>query len=108
NSTEIEVAGESVDSSTLLIGPQLIYNFPLNENVSLFVNGAVGYATTEIADADADGYGFRVGGGLKYFLTNSASINAAVFYQSLSLEDDFDNDLDTSGVNVGIGLSVYF
>ncbi len=106
--TETEVAGASVDSSTFIIGPQVTYNIPLNEKVSLFVNGAVGYATAEFDNADADGWAYQFGGGLKYFLTNSASINGAVSYQSISLEDDFNNDIDTSGVSVGVGLSIYF
>jgi hypothetical protein len=107
--TETEVAGVDVDSSTLIIGPQVTYNFPLSEKVSLFVNGAVGYATAEIDDFDADGWAFQLGGGLKYFLTNSASINGSLTYQNLSLEaDSGGGDIDTSGINVGVGLSIYF
>jgi opacity protein-like surface antigen len=106
--TETEVAGTSGDSSTFVVGPQVTYNIPLNEKVSLFVNGAVGYATVEVDNDDADGWAYQLGGGLKYFLTNSASINGAVSYQSLSLEDDFDNEIDFSGVSVGVGLSIYF
>jgi len=106
--TETEVAGVSVDSSTFIIGPQVTYNFPLNEKVSLFVNGAVGYATAEVANNDADGWAYQFGGGLKYFLTNSASINGTLQYRSISLEDDFNNDIDTSGVSVGVGISIYF
>jgi long-subunit fatty acid transport protein len=106
--TEIEVGAADIDTSTLLIGPQVSYNIPLNEKISLFVNGLVGYATEEIENEDADGWGFQVGVGLKYFLTNSASINGTLSYQSLSLEDDPGNDFDSSGVGVGIGLSMYF
>ncbi|MBE0568874.1 MAG: hypothetical protein IH577_04285, partial [Deltaproteobacteria bacterium] len=74
-----------------------------------FVNGAVGYATAEVEDFDADGWAFQLGGGLKYFLTNSASINGALTYQNLSLEaDSGGGDIDTSGINIGIGLSIYF
>jgi len=105
---EVEVSGVSSDSSTLLIGPQLTYNFPLSETVSLFINGAVGYATAEFDNDDADGWGWQVGAGLKYFFTNSVSINGSLKYQSLSLEDDFNNDIDSSGFGVGIGLSMYF
>ena len=107
--TETEIAGVDVDSSTFIIGPQVTYNFPLSEKVSLFVNGAVGYATAEIDNFDADGWAFQLGGGLKYFLTNSASINGSLTYQNLSLEaDSGGGDIDTSGINVGVGLSIYF
>lgn len=106
--TETESGGVSVDSSTFIIGPQVTYNFPLNEKVSLFVNGAVGYATVEVDNADADGWAYQFGGGLKYFLTNSASINGTLNYQKISLEDDFNNDIDVSGMSVGVGISIYF
>ena len=105
---EIEQGGFDTDISSLLIGPQVTYNFPLSEKVSLFVNGAVGYATAEVDNEDADGWGFQVGGGLKYFLTNSASINAALTYQNLSMEADAGGDLDMDGFNIGVGLSIYF
>lgn len=106
--SEIEQGGFDTDISSLLIGPQVTYNFPLNEKVSLFVNGAFGYAEAEANNADADGWGWQVGAGLKYFLTNSASINGVLSYKALSLEDDFGNDFDVDGVSVGAGLSIYF
>lgn len=106
--TEIEQGGFDTDISSLLIGPQVTYNIPLNEKVSLFVNGAVGYAEAEVDNVDADGWGWQVGAGVKYFLTNSASINGVLSYKALSLEDDSDNDFDVDGVGVGIGLSIYF
>jgi len=86
----------------------VIYNFPLNEKVSLFVKAAVGYATLEVDNEDADGWAFQLGGGLKYFLTNSASINGALTYQNQSLEADSGVDIDSSGINIGVGLSIYF
>jgi opacity protein-like surface antigen len=104
--SEVDAGAGDIETSTLFIGPQIIYNVPLNEKVSLFVKGAVGYADAEFQSEDADGWGWQVGGGLKYFLTNSASINGAVTYQSLSMEDG--GDVDTDGFNVGAGLSIYF
>ncbi len=106
--TEVEQAGVETDTSFFLFGPQVTYNIPLNEKVSLFVNGALGYATAEVDNVDADGFGFQLGGGLKYFLTNSVSVNGAIHYQIVNLEDDFGRDIDTSGVNLGVGLSLYF
>jgi opacity protein-like surface antigen len=106
--TETEAAGASFDTSTFLIGPQVSYNIPLNEKVSLFVNGLAGYASVEIDGEDADGWGYQIGGGLKYFFTNTTSINGTLSYQSLSMEDDFGNDFDSSGVSVGVGLSIYY
>jgi len=109
--SEVEQGANEIETSTFFIGPQIIYNIPLNEKVSLFVKGAVGYADAEfdsgLGSDDADGWGWQVGGGLKYFLTNSASINAGVTYQSLSMEDG-GGDVDTDGFNVGAGLSIYF
>jgi opacity protein-like surface antigen len=105
--SEVDAGAGDIETSTFFIGPQITYNIPLNEKVSLFVNGAVGYADAEVGSEDADGWGWQVGGGLKYFLTNSASINAALRYQSLSMEDGA-GDVDTDGFNVGVGLSIYF
>lgn len=106
--TEIEQGGSDTDISSLLIGPQVTYNFPLSEKVSLFVNGAVGYATAEVENEDADGWGWQVGAGLKYFFTNSVSINGALTYRNLSMEADAGGDFDTDGFNLGVGLSIYF
>jgi opacity protein-like surface antigen len=107
--SEIDAGGPNdLDSSTVFIGPQVIYNFPLSEKVSLFVKGAVGYAELEVEGEEADGWGFQAGGGLKYFITNSASINGSVMYQNLSLEADAGGDADTDGFNIGVGLSIYF
>ena len=107
-SSETEVVGGDIDSSTLVIGPQVTYNISLSPQASVFVNGAIGYATVEVENEDADGYAWQIGVGLKYFLTNSVAANGVVSYQSLSLEDDDGNDFDRDGVNVGVGLSVYF
>lgn len=104
--SEVEQGPSNIETSTFFIGPQIIYNIPLNEKVSLFAKGAVGYADAEFQSDDADGWGWQVGGGLKYFLTNSASINAGVTYQSLYMEDG--GDVDTDGFIVGAGLSIYF
>lgn len=102
-------AGPGLDSSTVFIGPQLIYNFPLSPKFNLFVDGRVGYAAAEVNDRDADGYGFEVGGGVKYFLNNFISLNGTLAYQFLTLEgDDTGRDVDVSGAVVGVGLSVYF
>ena len=108
--SEIDAGGPggTIDSSTVFIGPQIIYLVPIGEKTSLFVNGAVGYAALEIEDEDADGWGFKVGGGLKYFLTNAISINGSVNYQWLTMEADAGGDADTDGVSVGVGLSLYF
>jgi long-subunit fatty acid transport protein len=104
--SEVEQGPSKIETSTFFIGPQIIYNIPLNEKVSLFAKGAVGYADAEFQSDDADGWGWQVGGGLKYFLTNSASINGGVTYQSLYMEDG--GDVDTDGFIVGVGLSIYF
>ncbi len=104
--SEVEQGPSKIETSTFFIGPQIIYNIPLNEKVSLFVKGAVGYADAEFQNDDADGWGWQVGGGLKYFFTNAASINAGVAYQSLYMENG--GDVDTDGFNVGAGLSIYF
>lgn len=109
-SEEIDQEGfPGLDTSSVIIGPQVTYHFPLSPQFNLFVNGAVGYAAAEVNNRDADGYAFEVGGGLKYFLKNNISINGTLAYQFMTLEaDDTGRDVDFSGAIFGVGLSVYF
>lgn len=104
----LEQEFENVDSSAFSVGPQVLYNFSVSENASLFLKGSVVYAEAEVDSIDADGWGWSVAGGAKYFINNHVSLNGSVGYASLSLEDDFNNDADIKGFNFGVGFSLYF
>lgn len=99
---------DNLDTSSWLVGPQVLYNFSMSEEASLFLKGSVFYAESEFDSVDADGWGWSVDGGAKYFINDHVSLNGSVGYASLSLEDDFNNDADIKGFNFGVGFSLYF
>ncbi len=96
---------DSDDTSSLLIGPQILYNYTLSDQASVFAEAALGLAMTEMGDEDFNGWFWKLGAGLKYFLTDYVSVNGSVAYVSQTLSNDV--DLDLSGFTVGAGLSVY-
>ena len=96
------------DATFWMIGPQATYNISLDEKLSVFLNGGVGYANYEIGDVDADGFGFRVAGGLKYFFTSNIAAVAQLRYTWLSLDVDNGPDVDYDDFGLGIGFSFLF
>lgn len=108
SNTTTEFEGEESDSSSTVVGPQLSYNLSLAEQLSVFGTAGLGYATAEDDDADADGFAWAIGGGLRFFPARSVSLDGLISYSNLNLEDDFNNELDVSDLRIGVGLSVYF
>lgn len=102
-----EFAGETSDASTTIIGPQVSYNLGLSEQVSGFGTFGIGYAKMEQDDADASGFGWSIGGGLRFFPTRSVSLDGTLSYANVNLEDDFNNEADFSDLTVGVGISFY-
>ena len=106
NSTTIA----DVDASNLGIGPILTYSFSMNEQVSLPIFGALTYnsQTGDVID-DPSGWGWLIGAGVKYFMTDNVSLNGIVDYGQVYWETDTTNiEIDQKGFNVFGGLSVYF
>jgi opacity protein-like surface antigen len=99
---------DDIDLTAFLIGPQVKYSFPINEKVNLFATGSFGYNSIEIEDDDADGWFFSIGGGAKFFLTQSISIDGTLRYIWSTLEDDYGTEVDLTGISALFGLSVYF
>ena len=98
---------DNLQSKLLQIGPALVYNFSMNEMVSIPVFGAITYATNETENvADYSGWGWKVGAGVKYFMIDNVSLNGMIDYGQQYLEDDMELDID--GFSVKAGLSVYF
>jgi hypothetical protein len=62
-------------------------------------------------DTDYNGYGVRVGAGLKYFPVPAMSLNAGVGYQVLKVTGDpapgVERTLRASDFGINLGLSVY-
>jgi opacity protein-like surface antigen len=103
-----EFEGEEDEFSQTFLGPQITYNFPVAPQLSLFAEAALGWASASNNDNDASGLGFGLGGGLRFFPVDAVSLDASVNWTTLSLEDDFDNEADTSNLSLGVGISVYF
>jgi len=91
-----------------MIGPQATVNFSLDPKLSFFLNGSVGYANYDLGGNDADGFGFRVGGGIKYFIVNNIAAVAQLKYTWLSLDPDEGDDMDIDTLDLGVGLSFLF
>jgi opacity protein-like surface antigen len=106
--TELDNGVDSSESSTSLIGPEAKLNLPIATQASVVLMGAAGRMATEDDLGDADGWAFLVGGGLRFFPADSVSLDAMISYTTASMEHDLGVDLDVSGWDLGLGLSVYF
>jgi len=100
---------DDMDRKTTEIGPALVYNFSMNEQVSLPLFGAITYASMDETDIDKySGWGWKIGTGVKYFMADNVSLNGTVDYGQQYLTHDVLPDLDVKGFSVMGGLSVYF
>ncbi|MBE0604031.1 MAG: porin family protein [Deltaproteobacteria bacterium] len=100
--SDIDVDGGG-DATSWMIGPQVTYNISIDPKLSFFVDGGVGYASYEWAGDDEDGFGIRIGGGLKYFIVNNIAVVGQLRYTWVDLDET-----EVDEFNLGIGLSVLF
>lgn len=111
--TESSSLGVSSESTTNMIGPVISYNISTGEKTSLKLQGAALYSWAEQVDPSIgttvlDGFGWRIGSQLSYFINEKVSFNAGINYASINLKDDvFDVTVKTSGIGIGAGISVY-
>lgn len=96
---------ESTDVSLLAIGPSVTYNFSLSEQLSLFANGNVGYASAEVSSEDMTGWFLSSGGGLRFFVNDNVSLDGGLNYSYAKLQNG--SDITISGLSFGVGCSVY-
>jgi len=96
------------DFSSTIIGPQVSYNLSLAEQASAFGTFGLGYAKVDADDAEASGFAWQLGGGIRYFPVSAVSLDGSITYSNVSLEDDFNNEGDVSDLRIGVGLSFYF
>lgn len=100
---------DGFESTTNFIGPAVAYNISLDPKMSLKIGGSLGLASYEDdSNNDADGFGWELSGKLSYYVIDSVSVDGSVGYSSLSMEDDFNNEMDITGLSLGVGLSAYF
>jgi hypothetical protein len=112
------------------VGPALGFVYPLQEKVSLSLQGDAGWLRSHSSssfsgggglaalDGGSSGFGFHLGLGLRYFLSRAFSLNAGFTYSHERTKDDGPPAgappgiapiaLTSSDLRLGAGLSVYF
>ena len=132
---KIGIRDDDVKVSLILVGPQAKYNFNLGDNLNAYAVGAFGYSKQTIdtgSSGDANGWFWRVGGGVQVFATDSVAIDLGLSYQMISEKitaggagsfrglaasresvskapaSSGDVKFDVSGLVFGVGLSVFF
>lgn len=106
---------ESVDFETVsyTLGPQITVNLVTLSPVIPFVAVAGGPAfvdvDSDLGEFDQWGGFFKVGGGLRVFLAEGASLNLGVAYEQIFFDEDEDEPLDdVDDFSVTLGISLYF
>lgn len=111
--TETETAGLTNEITSNMIGPIILFNISTGEKTSVKLHGAAIYSWAEQVDSTfgntvMDGFGWRIGGQLSYFINDRVSLNTGLSYASIELKDDvFDETFNTKGLAIGAGLSIY-
>ena len=110
--TEYEDDSEETQTSSLLI-PNVSFNLPLNDDAS--ANFAAGFVLAsqkienDIVDDKASGTGVNLKAELRYFLRENISLNFGAEYMDYSVEyDEAGVKVDTNGLKLGAGASMYF
>jgi hypothetical protein len=117
DSETTEIDDEETDSSTfdLLLGPKLDYVLSPGDKVQPFVGGVIGYLSTSSSAEDFDtsisGFQFMARGGVRIFPGKEFSIDPwlglSYFTGSTEVDsDNFNEDYDTSGFQVGVYLGI--
>jgi opacity protein-like surface antigen len=88
------------------VGPRCL-QISFDQKLYFFVNGGSAMQLRH-GRHDADGFGFRVGGGIKYFIVNNIAAVAQLKYTWLSLDPDEGDDMDIDTLDLGVGLSFLF
>jgi len=110
DSTEITEQQTSKEVMTSTIGPMVSYNFSINEQTGLKISGAFLKVSGDAPNnTDQSGFGWNAGSQLSYFLNDHVSINGSLKYYSYAYEREnvVSIDLEESGFNFGVGLSIY-
>jgi len=95
------LSGGDGDGSRFTIGPEVIYNYSIDEDVNAYVEVNLWYLSDDDGITSSEGLFLGLGGGIKYFFTDSASLNCG-----LSYSNDF-GDFDRSSFGVNVGLSIF-
>ncbi|MEC8444243.1 MAG: outer membrane beta-barrel protein [Pseudomonadota bacterium] len=112
NNREYEDGFEQESTLTTLY-PGIYLNHSINDDNSLvfggeFMLGSQEYQNTGEAPLQLDASGFAVRAEYTHFLNELLAVNAGAMYVFSSLEEDMTSiEAETSGLIMGLGLSVY-
>jgi opacity protein-like surface antigen len=102
---DIPGSDDRLETSTRMVGPQIVYNVAVNEQMSVPVFVAFGSASTDDGTDTYSGWAWALGGGLRYFVTDRISFDGYLYYDSMSLENDI--KMDMTDVTGQVGISIY-
>ncbi len=105
----------SSESSTSVIGPQAKLSIPFAPQASVLLSGAVGrmwvrQETNDLPVEHADGWLFVGGAGVRMFPADFVALDVTVNYMrgSIDYEDLGAPEVDMSGWDLGLAISVFF
>jgi len=101
NWTNIEAG--SLDATMCMFGPQVTYNVSYDDKPSFFDNLGIGCAKYDLGNGSGGGFLFRIGGGVKYFLTRNVALIELIRYKLANLDNNY---LDEINLNFGISVAL--
>jgi opacity protein-like surface antigen len=101
---DVAMSDDRYETSSMMVGPQVVYNVSVNEQVSVPVFAAFGSVSVDNGTDDYSGWAWAIGGGVRYFVTDRFSFDGYIFYDSMSLEDGIKMDVTDFAGRVGISI----
>lgn len=119
---ESRSSGARFTNWSYLVGPAVGFVHPIQEKLSLSLQGDAGWVRSggssslsgggglASLDSGSSGFGFDLGAGLRYFLARSFSVDVGLSYawERTTIRTQPDITFTSSGLRLGAGLSVYF
>lgn len=109
---DVDVQGSSSHGWSLAVGPYIAGNFPVNAARTAVLSPSLflGYNHEDFGAADFDAFQFAVGGELKYFVAESASVDAGIFFSYLTGSGRGGGahfDIDGWSIGPRLGISIW-
>jgi len=109
---DVEIEGSDADGWEIGVGPYVGLNFPVNaaSTVVLGPSLSLRYVHSEVDPAEFDAFQLLVAGEVKWFVAQSASVDAGVFFAYSTGDGDVsgtDFDVDEFSVGPRIGISIW-
>lgn len=107
NNLKATQGSAELSSNTFAFGPAVGFDFPIEDRVSLFVQGTLSYASMESQSTTFRGLLAAATAGAKWFPVPSVSLNAGVTLSHQGVEHS-STTVESNVIGFGIGASVYF